>query len=320
MKAFVRHRFGPPLEVLELEEVEKPQLEDDRVLVRVRASSVNRADLYSVTGPLVARPMMGLTRPRSPRIGTDFAGIVEAVGKDVNGVEPGDEVFGGRDGAYAEYVAARSFAAKPANVSFEEAGCVGIAGLTALQGLRDTAQLEPGQTVLVNGSSGGVGTFAVQVAKALGAAKVTAVCSPGNVEIARSLGADHVIDYTREDFTRSGERYDVLYDVAGNRSWRECRRVVKPGGTVVLVGGQMKGLLGPVGHIARFKLASIVDSRKAPFFLAKFNNADLDVLGEMLASGRLKPFVERTYPLSEVGEALRRLGEGHAQGKFAVTV
>ena len=236
MKALVRDRYGDP-GVLRVEEVERPPLEDDRVLVRVKASSVNRAEWYGLTGrPLMARVLMGgVRRPKSRLIGTDFAGVVEAVGKDVEGCAVGDEVFGGRDGAYAEYVAAKSFAHKPANVSFEEAGCVGIAGLTALQAVRDHGELRPGERVLVNGASGGVGTMTLQIAKALGG-QVTAVCSTRNVEQARRLGADRVLDYTQEDFTRQGDRYDLVLDVAGSRSWRELRRVLAPGGRVVMVG------------------------------------------------------------------------------------
>jgi NADPH:quinone reductase-like Zn-dependent oxidoreductase len=319
MTAAVRDTFGSP-DVVTIREIARPELEDDRVLVRVHAASVNRADWYNLTGPPMARPMMGLRRPRSPLLGTDFAGTVEAVGKDVTGVEPGDEVFGGRDGAFAEYVCARSFARKPANVTFEEAACMGVAGLTALQGLRYKAQLEPGQTVLVNGASGGVGTFAVQVAKALGAATVTAVCSTRNVELARSIGADEVVDYTREDFTRRDERYDVLYDLAGSRSWRECARVLTPDGTLVLAGGKMGGLLGPLPHIGATKLASLPGRRRAVFYIAKFNSTDLAVLADLLETGKVKPVVERRYALGETADALRYLGEGHAQGKVVVTV
>ncbi len=233
MKAAVRERFGSPEAVVEIREIEKPVPADDEVLVRVRAASLNMADWYDVTGrPYVGRVQMGLRKPKSERLGVDYAGTVEAVGKDVTQFRPGDDVFGGRNGAYAEYVCAREDRAivpKPADVSFEEAAAVPVAALTALQGLRDRGQLEPGQKVLINGASGGVGTYAVQIAKALGG-EVTAVCSTGNVEIARSLGADHVIDYTREDFTRSDRRYDLMLDVAGSRSWSACKRVLNPTG------------------------------------------------------------------------------------------
>src|SRR3954454_10875752 len=268
MQAVVRRQFGSP-EVLALDEVARAELADDGVLVRVRASSVNRGDWYGMAGkPLVGRPMMGVRRPKDPLLGGDFAGIVEAVGKDVPELTVGDEVFGVRTGAYAEYVCARKcVAAKPANLTLEEVAAVPVAALTALQGLRDHGQLQSGQKVLVNGASGGVGTFAVQIAKALGA-EVTAVCSTRNVEQARSLGADHVIDYTREDFTRSGRRCDVILDVAGSKSWSECRRVLNPVATLVIVGGKGSRLMGPLGHIAQMRVAALRGSQKAVFFVA----------------------------------------------------
>jgi NADPH:quinone reductase-like Zn-dependent oxidoreductase len=228
MRAIVRSRYGSA-DVLELQEIDKPELTDDGVLVRVRAASINPADWYGMAGrPYVGRPQMGLFKPRQHVLGVDFAGTVEAVGRDPTGFQPGDEVVGGRNGALAEYVSVRvGVAPKPANLTFEEAAAVPVAALTALQGLRDERQVQPGQKVLINGASGGVGTFAVQIAKALGA-EVTGVCSTGKVDIARSLGADHVIDYTRDDFTRSDRRYHLMLDIAGSRSWRECRRVLEP--------------------------------------------------------------------------------------------
>jgi len=321
MKAIVRDTYGPP-DVLEVGEIEKPELMDEGVLVRVRAASVARGDWYSLMGLYVGRPEMGLRRPKSRLIGADFAGTVEAVGRDVTDVRPGDEVFGARTGACAEYVCARarSVALKPAHVTFEEAAAVPTSALTALQGLRDRGQLQPGQKVLINGASGGVGTFAVQIAKALGA-DVTAVCSTRNVDLVQSLGADRVVDYTREDFTRSNERYDVLFDNAGSRSWSECKRVLKPHATVVLVGGQMGGrVLGPLGHVIKMKLAALFGSRKAVFFVAKFNKADMEALRELLEAGKVKPVVDRRYPLSEIADAFRYMGEGHAQGKVVITV
>jgi NADPH:quinone reductase-like Zn-dependent oxidoreductase len=319
MHAVVRDTYGPP-EVLRLEQVEKPDLTDDGVLVRVHAASLARGDWYSLKGLYVGRAELGLRRPKTRFVGADFAGTVEAVGPDVTGFEPGDEVFGGRSGACAEYVCARSIALKPAHVTFEEASAVPTSALTALQGLRDRGQLEPGQKVLINGASGGVGLFAVQIAKALGA-DVTAVCSTRNVELVRSLGADRVVDYTREDFTRGDERYDVLFDNAGSRSWRECKRVLKPNARVVLVGGQMGGpVLGPLGHVIRMKLAALLGSRKAVFFVAKFNQPDMEVLRELLEAGKVKPVVDRRYPLSEIADAFRYLGEGHAQGKVVISV
>lgn len=323
MKAIVREKYGPP-DVLQLQEVEQPEFADDGVLVRVRAASVNRLDWYDVTGtPWVARPMTGLRRPKTRLIGVDFAGTVEAVGKDVTDLQPGDDVFGGRSGnsgSFAEYVCAqKGIARKPANLTFEEAAAVPVAGLTALQGLRDHGQLQPGQKVLVNGASGGVGTFAVQIAKALGA-EVTAVCSTRNVEQARSLGADHVVDYTGEDFTRSGRRYDVILDVAGSKSWSECRRVLDPHATLVIVGGPKGRLLGPLGHIAKVRLAALRGSQKAVFIVANFNGPDLDVLRELLESANVKPVVEKRYELGEVADALRYMGEGHAKGKIVINV
>ncbi len=320
MKAIVCSSYGRP-DVLELAEVEKPALADDLVLVKVRAASVNPADWYGVAGPLIVRPSTGLFKPRSDRTGIDFAGTVEAVGKDVTHVSPGDDVFGARSGALAEYVTVRdAVVAKPANLTFEEAAAVPVAAITALQGLRDKGQLQAGQQVLINGASGGVGTFAIQIAKALGA-EVTAVCSTGNVEQARSLGADHVVDYTREDFTHSDRRYDLLLDVAGGKSWSQLRRVLTQDATVVIVGAQKRRLVGPIGHIVRLRVASLLrGSQKAVFFIAKTNRADMEILRELLETGKVKPVVDRKYELAETADAFRYLGEGHARGKVIVTV
>jgi len=323
MKAAVQDRFGSP-DVVELREIEKPTPADDEVLVRIRAASVNPADWYGMTGiPWVARPLMGLLKPKESRVGVDFAGTVEAVGKDVTQFRSGDEVFGGRTGAFAEYVCVREERAvvpKPANVTFEEAAAVPIAALTALQGLRDKGQLQPGHKVLINGASGGVGTFAVQIAKALGA-EVTGVCSTRNVDMVRSIGADHVIDYTHEDFTRSDRRYDLMLDIAGSRSWSACRRVLNPRAILVIVGAP-KGnrLIGPLSHVVRLRLAALGSSRKVVFFIAKFNKADMLVLQELLEAGKVTPVIDRRYELSEIADALRYLGEGHAQGKIVLTV
>jgi NADPH:quinone reductase-like Zn-dependent oxidoreductase len=321
MRAAVRERYGPP-EALELRDVERPELTDDAVLVRVRATSINRGDWYGLVGlPYAARPMMGLLRPRSLLLGGDFAGTVEAVGKDVTDLQPADDVFGGRSGAFAEYVSVRmGVAPKPSNTTFEEAAAVPVAALTALQGLRDHGRLQPGQHVLVNGASGGVGTFAVQIAKALGA-EVTAVCSTRNVELARSLGADRVIDYTREDFTGDRARYDLILDVAGSRSWSESRRVLGPDATLVLIGAPSGNrLLGPLGHVGRVRVASLRGRQKLVFFIAKFNRPDMHVLRELVETGQVKPVIERRYELDEIGDALRAMGEGHVQGKLVVTV
>ena len=320
MKAIVCDRYGTDL--LELQEIEQPELANDDVLVRVRACSVNPVDWYGVTGtPWIARPLTGLRRPKSRLTGSDFAGTVEAVGTDVTDLQPGDDVFGASTGSFAEYVCVRKgVGRKPANLTFEEAAAVPVAALTALQGLRDHGQLQPGQKVLVNGASGGVGTFAVQIAKALGA-EVTAVCSTRNVEQARSLGADRVIDYTREDFTRGGDRYDVILDVSGTKSWSRYRRVMNPRATLVLVGAPKPNrLLGPLGHIIRVRLAAWRGSQKAVFCITKPNRPDMGVLRELLESGTVKPAVEKRYELGQVADALRYIGEGHAQGKIVISV
>lgn len=323
MRAVIRDAYGSP-DVLRVEEVAKPMLADDGVLVRVRAASLNRADWYELAGrPMFARPMMGGVRgPRSREVGGDFAGIVEAVGKNRDDFEPGDEVFGSRAGAFAEYVCARkAIALKPAHVTFEEAAAVPVAAVTALQALRDHGGLQPGQSVLVNGASGGVGTFAVQIAKALGAGEVAAVCSTRNVERARLLGADRVFDYTREDFTRSGGRYDVLFDNAGSRSWRACTRVLAPEAKVLLVGGPMRNrFLGPLGHIAAMRVASLPSKRKACFFVAKLNPEDLEILRSLLDERKITPVIDRRYELGETAAAFRYMGEGHAQGKIVITM
>jgi NADPH:quinone reductase-like Zn-dependent oxidoreductase len=320
MKAIVYHKYGSP-DVLELRDVEKPVPKEDEVLVRVCASSVNPAEWYAMTGLLIARIGGGLLKPKETRLGVDFAGVVEAVGSGVTQFKPGDEVFGGRSGAFAEYVCVRkAIAHKPANVTFEEAAAVGTAAITALQGLRDYGQVKPGQHVLINGASGGVGTFAVQIAKAFGA-ELTAVCSTRNVEMVHSLGADHVVDYTHEDFTRSGQHYDLFFDIAGGRSWSECKRVLKPEATFVIVGAP-KGnrVLGPLGHVIKIRLGALRASQKVLFFIAKFNREDMVVLKELLESGKVRPVIDRTYPFSETAEALRYLGTGHARAKVVITM
>jgi NADPH:quinone reductase-like Zn-dependent oxidoreductase len=320
VKAFVYERYGRP-EVLELRDVPEPDLADDGVLVRVRARSVNPVDWHTMTGtPYLIRTQTGLRGPKNDRLGVDFAGTVEAVGKDVTHVQAGDDVFGARNGAFAEYVSVKeAVVAKPANLSFEEAAAVPVAGITALQGLRDKGQLRAGQHVLVNGASGGVGTYAVQIAKALGA-KVTAVCSTRNVEQTHAIGADRVIDYTQEDFTRSGERYDLMLDVAGNRSWSDCKRVLKDDAKLVIAGGPKKNpLLGPIGKVIRMRLVSIPGNRDVMTFLAKTNRADMATLQELLASGKVKSVIDRTYGFDELPDAMSYLGEGHARGKIVVT-
>jgi NADPH:quinone reductase-like Zn-dependent oxidoreductase len=319
MQAVVRRRYGSD-EVLTFAAVPKPELAADAVLVRVRASSVNRGDWYTMQGkPFVGRAMMGLRRPKDPVLGGDFAGIVEAVGADITDLAPGDEAFGVRTGAYAEYVAPRMCVGrKPANLTLEEAAAVPVAALTALQGLRDHGGLQAGQSVLIHGAGGGVGTFAVQIAKALGA-HVTAVCGTHNVEQTRSLGADRVIDYSQEDFTRSGGRYDLMFDNAGARSWHDCKRVLAPEAKVVLVGGPIGGILGPLRHVAAMRLASTIGKRKAVFFIAKPNRPDLAVLRGLIEGGKVRPVVERTYPIADVAEAMRYMGSEHVRGKLVLT-
>jgi NADPH:quinone reductase-like Zn-dependent oxidoreductase len=319
MKALVRHQFGGP-GVVRIEEVEQPELEDDRVLVRVRASSLNKADWHELRGwPRFLRPVTrnGVLRPKSALFGSDFAGVVEAVGKDVTDFAPGDKVFGGRSGAFAEYVSATNLVRMPDNVTFEEAGTMGIAGLTALQGLRDKGELQPGERVLINGASGGVGTLAVQIAKALGG-HVTAVCSTRNVEQTRALGADRVLDYTREDFTKEHERYDLIADVAGGHSWRSLRGVLEPEGRLVLVGAH--GSRNQLGHLAATFLATRFSKHPVKFFVANFNKPDLQTLADMLERGELKPAIDRTYELAEAQDALRTYGEGHVRGKLVLTM
>jgi NADPH:quinone reductase-like Zn-dependent oxidoreductase len=319
MKALVRHRFGGP-GVVRVEEVDRPALTDERVLVRVRASSLNKADWHELRGwPRFLRPVTrnGVLRPKTVLFGTDFAGVVEAVGKDVTDLAPGDEVFGGRSGAFAEYVSAVSVVRKPPSVSFEEGATMGIAGLTALQALRDHGNLRAGERVLINGASGGVGTLAVQIAKALGA-HVTAVCSTRNLEQTRELGADRVIDYTRQDFTREPERYDLVVDVAGGHSWRAIRRVLEPDGRLVLVGAH--GSRSQLSHLAAVWLASRFGRQTAKFFVAKFDKPDLQTLADLLSSGELKPTIDRTYELDEAEDALRTFGEGHVRGKLVLII
>ncbi len=321
MKAIIHERYGRP-DVLELREVDIPVVEDDQVLVRVHAASVNPVEWYGVTGPYFARIGNGLRKPKDTTVGGDLAGRVEAVGSEVKGLQPGDEVFGTSGSSWAEYTCAREarLARKPANVSFEEAAAVPVAALTALQALRDKGKVQPGQRVLINGASGGVGTFAVQLAKSFGA-DVTAVCSTRNVEQARSLGADRVIDYTQEDFTKGEGRYDLMLDIAGSRSFLACRRVLTPEATFVLVGGKMtyRGL-GPLPHIAGTILKSKRRSQAVTFFMAKINTEDLEFLGELLEAGTVKSVIDRRYELSQAPDALRYLGEGHARGKVVITV
>jgi NADPH:quinone reductase-like Zn-dependent oxidoreductase len=321
MKAIVHERYGRP-DVLELREVAMPVVEDDQVLVRVHASSVNPVEWYGVTGLFFARMGNGLRRPKHTAVGADLAGRVEAVGRGVKEFQPGDEVFGTGAGAWAEYACAHEarLVPKTSRLSFEEAAAVPVAAITALQALRDKGRVQRGQKVLINGASGGVGTFAVQIAKSFGA-EVTAVCSTRNVDQARSLGADRVVDYTQEDFTQRSEHHDLMLDIAGSRSFSAFRRVLTPNATVVLVGGRMtyRGL-GPLPHLARTFLASKGRSQTVKFFVAKITKEDLMVLQELRDAGKVTPVIDRRYELSEAPEALSYLGEGHAKGKVIITV
>jgi NADPH:quinone reductase-like Zn-dependent oxidoreductase len=320
MKALVRETYGSP-DVLKVLEVPRPEMTDVDVLVRVAAVSVNRVDWYLVSGtPLVGRLQLGLSKPKNLQIGMDFAGTVEAVGGQVTDFQPGDEVFGVRGGAFAEFVSVNAgIALKPAHLSFEEAAAVPLAGITALQGLRDKGGLRPGHRVLINGASGGVGTFAVQIAKTLGA-EVTAVCSTENLDQARSLGADHVIDYTREDFSRSDQRYDLMFDIAGNRPWSHCRRVLMPKATVVLVGGPANRVLGPLGHVAKVLLGSISSRRRTTFLVPTYNRVDMDHLRKLLEARSLSPIIDKQYGAQSIAEAVSYMGEGHARGKIVVSM
>jgi NADPH:quinone reductase-like Zn-dependent oxidoreductase len=323
MNALVYDRFGPP-DVVDLREIEKPAPADDEVRVRVHAISVNPVDWHMMTGlPVIARIQTGFRKPKTGRLGGDFAGTVDAVGENVTEFQAGDEVFGVRHGAIAGYVCVgedRAVAAKPPRLTFEEAAAVPVAAFTALQGLRDKGKIEPGQRVLINGASGGVGTFAVQIAKAFGG-EVTGVCSPRNVELVRSIGADHVIDYTKEDFTEGSRRYDLLLDVAGNHVWSEYKRILEPNGTHVRVGGpKTNRVIGPLGQVLRLQLSAVPSSQKTTFFIANPNKADLLVLSELIESGKVTPVIDRRYELAEVADALEYLGAGHARGKVVVTV
>ncbi|HEX6662586.1 MAG TPA: NAD(P)-dependent alcohol dehydrogenase [Gaiellaceae bacterium] len=322
MKAFRYERYGSP-DVLELREVEKPAVTDDGVLVRVHASSVNPVDWHTLTGdPYLVRLHAGLLEPKTGILGVDFAGTVEAVGGNVQRLRPGDEVFGGRTGAFAEYVCVpedRGVVSKPAGLTSEEAAALPVAAISALQALRDKGGVQSGQRVLVNGASGGVGTFAVQIAKALGA-EVTGVCSTRNVELVQSIGADHVVDYTQEDFTLRRERYHLMLDIAGNRSWSDCRRVLDERATVVLVGGpKTNRWIGPLGHVAWLRLVTLRGSRKAIPFLATITRDSLEGLVELVQAGNVTPLIDRRYDFGALPEALRYLGAGHAQGKVVVS-
>jgi len=323
MRAIVYFKYGSP-DVLELKEIDKPIVKDHDVLVRVRAASVNPYDWHFMTGlPYLGRLQFGLLKPKANGLGADLSGQVEAVGKDVTRFRPGDEVYGEvATGALAEYVCVPEDGAvmKPTNLTFEQAAAVPMGALTALQGLRDHGRIEQGQQVLINGASGGVGTFAIQIAKSFGA-EVTGVCSTRNEDLVRSIGADRVFDYTREDFTEAGQRYDLMLDNVGNRSLSECRRVLRPKGVYLSSFGQPENLwLGPVAQLLKMMALSPFVSQNMRSFVATPRQEDLLLMNELLEAGKVTPVIDRTYPLTEVAEAFRYLAEGHARGKVVITV
>ncbi len=321
MKAIVYDTYGPP-EVLRCEEIATPAPNDDQVLIKVRAASVNPVDWHFMRGaPFALRVMAGWNKPKVTRLGTDVAGEVEAVGRKVAGFTPGDAVFGSCRGAFAEYVctAESAVARKPAAVTFEQAAATPVAAFTVLQGLRDRGRLQPGQSILINGAAGGVGTLAVQVAKALGA-EVSGVCSTRNVDMVRSLGADHVIDYTREDFTRGDRRYDLIFDLVTNHSLSACRRVLNPGGTYLMIGGSDDRLLSLLSVVIRAAALSWFTSQTLGLMLAKSSKPDLVAIGALMEAGTVTPVIDRRYALADVPAAIRYLELGHARGKVVITM
>lgn len=322
MKGVVYRCYGSP-EVLEFRDVEKPAPADNEVLVKIRAASVNPLDWHYMRGsPYLMRLGSGLGAPTDSRMGVDFAGIVEAVGANVERYKPGDEVFGGRTGAFAEYVTIpedRALALKPADISFEQAAAVPIAAITALQALRDHGKLQSGQSVLINGASGGVGTFAVQIAKAYGA-EVSGVCSTRNVEMVRSIGADHVFDYKKENYTESGKQFDLIVDNVGNHSLLANRRVLSPEGRFVMVGGSKGNWIGPLMRPVKAMLLSPFVDQQFGMILAKLRHEDLVILGELMQAGEVTPVIDRRYSLSEVPEAIRYSESGRARGKIIINM
>jgi NADPH:quinone reductase-like Zn-dependent oxidoreductase len=320
MKAIVYHDYGSP-EVLQLEEIEDPIAGDNEVLIKVRAASVNPLDWHFMRGtPYIVRTVAGVRKPKLNRLGVDVAGLVEAVGKNATQLKPGDEVFGTCRGAFAEYVCASEskLAIKPNNVTFEEAAAVPIAAFTALQGLRDKGRIQRGQKVLINGAAGGVGTFAVQIAKSFGA-EVTGVCSTRNVDLVRSIGADQVIDYTQEDFTKSEQRYDLILDAVGNHSISARRRVLNPNGICVMAGGPSGRWKMGLAQSIKALVTSWFLSRKQVGFIAKSSKADLTTMHNLIETGKVNPVIDRRYTLSQLPEAIRYLEEGHARGKVVIT-
>ena len=314
MKAIVQNEYGSP-DVLELKEIDKPVVKDDDVLVGVHAAGLNAGDYFSMRGsPWLARFTVGFPKPKDHILGWDVAGHVEAVGKNVTRFQPGDKVFASCDGALAEYACAPEgkFATTPTNLTLEQAAAVPSAAMAALHALRDQANVQPGQKVLINGASGGVGTFAVQIAKALGA-EVTGVCSTRNVDMVQSIGADHVIDYTKEDFTQSGQRYDLILDNVGNRSFADCRRALTPEGTHLPNTGH-----GGMSYVIKAYVLSAFMRQHARPFLSVPNAKDMLYIKDLIEAGKLKPVIDRTYPMSETPEAIRYLEEEHARGKVVI--
>jgi NADPH:quinone reductase-like Zn-dependent oxidoreductase len=319
MKAIVKDRYGSP-DVLQLQEIDKPAVTDDGVLVRVRATSINAHDWHMMRGkPYLARLSEGFRAPKERQLGLDVAGIAEDVGASVTHVKPGDAVFGSRYGAFAEYVTSKNMVPMPAGLSFEQAAAVPTAGQTALQGLRDHGALQAGQRVLILGAGGGVGTFAVQIARAMGAG-VTAVTSTRNMETVRSIGADLVIDYTRDDFTHGTERYDLILDVGGTRRLAAMRRALTPTGRIVMVAPQPGQWIGPVIRILGAVITTRLGGKPARAFLAQANRDDLLALKELIEAGKITPVIDRTYPFDQIPEAVRHVEAGHAQGKVVITL
>lgn len=320
MKAIVKDRYGSP-DVLQIREIDKPELSaDDAVLVRVRATSLNAHDWHMIRGkPYLARLTEGFRAPKEKQLGLDVAGIVEEVGPTRTDLAPGDAVFGSRYGAFAEYVSSRNMVPMPAGLTFEEAAAVPTAGLTALQGLRDQGALAEGDRVLVNGAGGGVGSFAVQIARALGA-QVTAVTSAKHVEMARTIGADEVVDYTREDFTRSAGRYDLILDIGGNLRLSAMRRALTPKGRIVMVAPQPGQWIGPIARIAGAVITTRLGRRPAGAFLADVRRDDLLTLKELIDAGKIRPVIDRTYRFDQIPEGIRYLESGGVGGKVAITV
>jgi NADPH:quinone reductase-like Zn-dependent oxidoreductase len=321
MKAIVQMRYGSP-DVLQLKDIDKPAADDDEVLIRVHAAAVNIGDWHLLTGvPYVMRLVSGLRKPRRDVPGLDVAGEVEVTGKNVKRFQPGDQVFGWCKGAFAEYALATesNLLPKPANLTFEQSAAVGDSAFTALNAVRDQGKVQPGHRVLINGASGGVGTFAVQIAKAF-RAHVTGVCSTRNVDMVRSIGADEVIDYTKADFTQTGQHYDVMLDLVGNRPLSDCRRALTPRGTYVVVGVRDMGRWFGLGRQTRALVLSPFVHQRVRVFIVRHNREDLAVLKELVETGQVTPVIDRRYTLSEVPEALRFQGEGHPRGKIAIAM